>query len=536
MSALLGVGLVAELTDKQLLDQFAERNGARAEAAFAALVRRHGSMVLRVCRGILRDEHAAQDAFQATFLVLARKGPSLWVRDSVGPWLHRVTRRVAIRARIAADRRAATERRVAEMASDRKAEANWTHDVGLVLDEEIDRLPALYRLPVILCDIEGWSYAEAAGHLGCTMGTLKSRLARARERLRGVLIRRGVVPAVGGAGAALAAPAAAAVPTALVATTTLVAVRYVATTAPAGETVLPPVAELTEGVLKMMRLNAMIRLGGFVAMSCCLTAGVGLFAARGSGKEPVPSPQDTLQASAVAVGGQQTTEPNEDRADEAAEKERRFDDAEALEKKLRDLELREKRLAEAEAREKRLKDIESLERRVRDVEIREKRLKEAEAREKRTPEAEAREKRLREIEAREKRLAEAEAKEKRFSEPEARERRLREGEAKEKRLSEPEAREKRLKEIESLERRLKDVELREKRLKEAEAKEKRFPEAEAREKRLKEIEAREKRLDEAEARERQLKEAESIERRLKDIEVREKRLKEAEEKRRNDNR
>jgi len=111
------LGTFAGLTDAQLLERFAARHGDGAEPAFEALVERHGPMVFRVCRGVLRDEHAAEDAFQATFLVLARKARSLWVKDSLGSWLHGVAHRVATRARSDAARRRRHELRLAERPS-----------------------------------------------------------------------------------------------------------------------------------------------------------------------------------------------------------------------------------------------------------------------------------------------------------------------------------------------------------------------------------------------------------------------------------
>ena len=114
LRTLFNLGAIGELTDGQLLERFATRGGEAAELAFAALVERHGPMVLRVCRNILRDPNDVQDAFQATFLVLVQKARSLWVRDSLGPWLHRVAHRVATRARSSAARRREHERRAAE--------------------------------------------------------------------------------------------------------------------------------------------------------------------------------------------------------------------------------------------------------------------------------------------------------------------------------------------------------------------------------------------------------------------------------------
>jgi DNA-directed RNA polymerase specialized sigma24 family protein len=114
MRTLFGVGAVGGLSDAGLLDQFSTGHREAAEAAFATLVERHGPMVFRVCRGVLGDSHDVHDAFQATFLVLVRKAGSLWVRDSLGPWLHGVALRVATKAKVAAARRKAHERRGAD--------------------------------------------------------------------------------------------------------------------------------------------------------------------------------------------------------------------------------------------------------------------------------------------------------------------------------------------------------------------------------------------------------------------------------------
>jgi RNA polymerase sigma factor (sigma-70 family) len=193
------LGTIAGLTDAQLLARFAAGHEDGAKLAFEALVERHGSMVFRVCRGMLRDEHAAEDAFQATFLVLARNGRSLWVKDSLASWLHGVAHRVAARARRDAARRRRHERRLAqargpacEMMPDHPQSEAWA-----ILSEEIARLPETYRAPVVLCYLEAMSYQAAAASLGVTEDAVRGRLARARERLRKSLTSRGVgVPAI----------------------------------------------------------------------------------------------------------------------------------------------------------------------------------------------------------------------------------------------------------------------------------------------------------------------------------------------------
>jgi RNA polymerase sigma factor (sigma-70 family) len=181
------------LSDGQLLERFTTRDGDAAEYAFAALVERHGPMVLRVCRNLVSDQHEAQDAFQATFLVLLQQARRLWVRDSLAPWLHRVARRVASRIQASRRQRRAHERRAAESRPARHAgELDW-RELVTVLHEEIDLLPARLRTPVVLCDLQGMTHERAAKSLGWPVGTLKSRLGRARELLRGRLSRRGLV-------------------------------------------------------------------------------------------------------------------------------------------------------------------------------------------------------------------------------------------------------------------------------------------------------------------------------------------------------
>src|SRR5579885_1991804 len=161
VQTLLRAGTAGGLTDGQLLDEFRGRGGEAGERAFAALVERHGPSVLRACRAILRDEHAAEDAFHAAFLVLARKAGSVRIRDSLAPWLHEVACRVALCARAADVRRRRHERRAAERA-DPSARAPGADDLGPLLHEEIGRLPERYRVPIVLCFLEGLTREQAA--------------------------------------------------------------------------------------------------------------------------------------------------------------------------------------------------------------------------------------------------------------------------------------------------------------------------------------------------------------------------------------
>jgi RNA polymerase sigma factor (sigma-70 family) len=167
------------LTDGQLLAQFV---AMRDEPAFAAIVQRHGPMVLGVCRRVLRHEQDAEDAFQATFLVLARKASSVLKRESLGCWLYQVAHRTALAAAAVCRRSRVRERPMNEMPHPEVAPAE-PQDWRPLLDRELSRLPARYRAAVILCDLEGLSRKQAARQLGIVEGTLSSRLATARKML-----------------------------------------------------------------------------------------------------------------------------------------------------------------------------------------------------------------------------------------------------------------------------------------------------------------------------------------------------------------
>ena len=199
IETLFGSGTAGGVSDGQLLERFLERRDETAEAAFAALVDRHGAMVLRVCRRVLADEHDAEDAAQATFLVLARKAGSIGRRESVACWLHGVAIRVAARARLAAARRQARERRGGEIMAANQAvrsQSDCYEDIDrwIQLHTELDRLPESFRSPVVLCYLEGLSQEQAAAQLRCPLGTIQSRLARGRAKLRTRLGRTGVDP------------------------------------------------------------------------------------------------------------------------------------------------------------------------------------------------------------------------------------------------------------------------------------------------------------------------------------------------------
>ena len=219
MLGLLRSGTPRGVSDGQLLERFATGPPEAAEWAFAALVDRHGAMVLRVCRGVLADPCDAQDAFQATFLVLIRKARGLWVAESLGPWLHQVALRTARCAREDAARRHRLERKIGEARPESRPE---DRESERILHEELGRLPDRFRAPLVLCDLEGRTHEEAARHLGWPIGTVKSRQSRGRERLRDRLVRRGLGPSA----ATALAPSRIAVPPALAQATTELMARF----------------------------------------------------------------------------------------------------------------------------------------------------------------------------------------------------------------------------------------------------------------------------------------------------------------------
>ena len=223
--------------------------------AFEALVRRHGPMVLGVCRRVLRQAEDAEDAFQATFLVLARKAGSVRPREQVGNWLYGVAYRTALKSRTAAARRRARERQVrpmTEQAPDVRSSADWQP----LLDQELHRLPAKFRAAVVLCDLEGKSRKEAAQELGVPEGTLSAHLARARQLLAKRLSRQGVSLAASGVAGLFADHAApAAVPSSLVISTVQAAAYGAAGEAAAAGVISGSAAALTEGVLRSMFLT-----------------------------------------------------------------------------------------------------------------------------------------------------------------------------------------------------------------------------------------------------------------------------------------
>jgi RNA polymerase sigma factor (sigma-70 family) len=281
---LAGAPFLDDLDDGELLERFTARG---EETAFATLVRRHGPVVLGVCRRVLRQRADVEDAFQATFLVLFRRAVALRRSGSLANWLYTVAYHVALRARADGARRQRHERAApAGRREEQGADAIWS-DLQPVLDEELARLPDKYRAPVVLCHLQGKTNEEAARLLGCPAGTVKGRLSRAREMLRARLARRGITLSAAALAAFLAGRAAAAVPAALLAA----AVRM--TVLVAGGMACPPAAILADGVLRASGPGKLKLVGALLLVVGILVGSAGVLASGGRdrpGVQPTAAP------------------------------------------------------------------------------------------------------------------------------------------------------------------------------------------------------------------------------------------------------
>jgi RNA polymerase sigma factor (sigma-70 family) len=304
-----------DLADRRLLERFVT---ARDEAAFAALVRRHGPMVLGVCRRLLHDAHEAEDAFQATFLVLVHKARSIGRAESLGPWLHGVACRTAARAREAARRRARERDAAAMPDGGPVAEVVW-RELRQVLDEELGRLAQKYRAPLVLYYLEGKTTEEVARQLACPRGTVLSRLARGRQRLRLRLLRRGLAPSGGllvGLLAGKAAPAA--VPTAVADEAIKAAVSTAAGKAAAGA-IPANVAALTKGVLRSMLLSKVKVVAAVVLALSVAVAVPAVCARRALADKPAAAGKDEAPKDEEAILGTWALESGEEGGQKAPE-------------------------------------------------------------------------------------------------------------------------------------------------------------------------------------------------------------------------
>ncbi len=282
LELLNGAGTVAGMSDAELLCRFCLRQGDASELAFTALVARHGPMVWDVCRQILREPNDADDAFQATFLVLVRKAHSLRFTESLGPWLYGVACRVAVKARANVGKLRRREQlciKALEYVPEKEYRDLGSADSASILFEELGRLPIKYRDPIVLCHLEGLTHEAAAAQLRWPVGTVSGRLSRARALLRGRLTRRGLSSLV--AVAALDARPASAVPPKL-----LDAVTSLSCAQSVGRPIQTAVLALSQGVLHTMRIKKIL-ISLFIASAAGLvTLGTGYVV--GQGGPPAP--------------------------------------------------------------------------------------------------------------------------------------------------------------------------------------------------------------------------------------------------------
>jgi RNA polymerase sigma-70 factor (ECF subfamily) len=265
----------ADAADDRLLDRFIER---RDEAAFEILARKHGPMVWGVCRRMLGSYQDAEDAFQATFLVLVRKARSIAPRIQVGNWLYGVAYQTACKARAQAAQRRARERQVTVMPEPAAGSEPDSRHWQPWLDEALNCLPRKYQAPIVLCDLEGRSYKEAAGQLGWPEGTLSVRLMRARAMLARLLTKKGGAPLASGTvpGVLAEASAAARLPATLLSATTQAAGLFAAGQAAAAGALSARVAALTDAVLKAL-FWAKLKAAALVVLLALLGAGVAVW-------------------------------------------------------------------------------------------------------------------------------------------------------------------------------------------------------------------------------------------------------------------
>ena len=311
LQTLYNIGTIGDLTDGQLLERFATDADELAELAFSALVERHEAMVWRVCLAIVRDEHEAEDAFQATFLVLVRKARSLWVRDSLGPWLHQVAWRTASYLRATSIRRRKHEQRCAQADAARYVEVGTPRDLDLdaAVHEEVDRLPEKYRAPVVLCDLEGRTHQEAARFLGWPIGTVKSRQALGRGLIRDRLVRRGLGPAVAVTIVVSLRQTAVAATPGKVSRSAVIAAMQQSARFLTGFEVSARVLTLTQGVLRAM-LWIRIRLLTVVILAVGIgSGGAGVIACTVALQEPAQKDEQPVSKAASTSTNTETPQP-----------------------------------------------------------------------------------------------------------------------------------------------------------------------------------------------------------------------------------
>ena len=308
LERLFAGGTALGCDEPRLLERFANTGD---EAAFAALVARHGPMVLAVCRRLLDDPNDADDAFQATFLVLARRARALGSRPTVGPWLREVARRVSRKVRIQSYKRTSKIDTSTDLDALISPDSVADLDGRWAFEDELSRLPERYRVPLWLCYAEGMSHEEAASRLGCPLGTVKGRLTRARELVRTRLARRGVTASNAFEGFFLAVRVAPQVPLRLYEATLKAAVKVAAGCSLAGAT-SGAVATLVQGGLSTMMLTQVKLVAGGGLAAAALVAGT-VFAGQRVGSNPKqdpPAAQSRIEL-AQASGKMRTESPRD---------------------------------------------------------------------------------------------------------------------------------------------------------------------------------------------------------------------------------
>jgi RNA polymerase sigma factor (sigma-70 family) len=265
-------------TDTQLLERFA---AVREESAFAELVQRHGPMVLGVCRRVLHDEHDAEDAFQATFLVLAKNASSVRKQASLGSWLYGVAWRVASRLRSGIGLRRTKERHMADMPGGERIGGDligtivW-RELRPMIDQELNQLPNKYRDPLVLCYLQGKTHDEAAQELGWSKGSMSRRMDKARELLRNRLCQRGITLSAGIVLGVLTENASASVPLSLIQQTVHAASLYAAGKTVAAGVISSQAAALSQGVLHTMFMSKLKMTAAVLAAMALVGTGAGM--------------------------------------------------------------------------------------------------------------------------------------------------------------------------------------------------------------------------------------------------------------------
>jgi RNA polymerase sigma factor (sigma-70 family) len=414
----------AGLTDGELLELYL---AGRDEAAFEVLLRRHGAMVLGVCRRTLRNEADAEDAFQATFLVFVRKAASIRSLGTVSNWLYGVAHNTALKAKAMNLKRHAKEREAGSVPKD-ETSSEARQEVHALLDGVLSSLPDKYRIPIVLCDLEGKTIKEATRHLGWPQGTVATRLYRGRRQLAKRLTKQSltlsgsVTAAVMSQAAAWAqATTSACVPASLVVSTVQAATAVAAGHATAAGMISTKVVALSERVVRAMLMTKLKALA-IPVLAAVVLGGGALITYRGLGAEPRAVKQQVASSASSA---------DDQRAKEAEAKEakaKRAKEAEAKEAKAKEAEAKEAEAKEAEAKEAEAKEAQAKEAQAKEAEAKEIQAKEAKAKAKRAKEAKAKEAGAKEAEAKEPEAKEAEAKEAEAKEAKAK--RAKEAEAK----------------------------------------------------------------------------------------------------------